>query len=127
MCLFFCDSLELCQRLSHAQCSELILEKNPDWKRVHGKRLCGPKDASSEREWKGDLEVANCDITCAWKLGELEVIELLNLPNNYFSELNGSGVTMLRPNKRLVGVNVDMERTEVAENNEEHSVSQADK
>ena len=66
----------------------------------------------------------NCDIICAWKLGELEAIELLNLPNYYFSDLNGSSVTMLRPNKRLVGVNVDTERNEVNECNEDNNEQQ---
>ena len=113
-----CDSLEICQRLSHAQCIQLILQKNPEWKRVHGKILCGPK------ELKGELEVENCDIICAWKLRELDAIELLNLPNDYFSDLNGSSVTMLRPNKRLVGVNVDTKRNEVNVCNEDNNERQ---
>ena len=91
---------------------------------MHGKRLCAPKDATSKIEWKGELEVENCDIMCVWKLGELEAFQLLNLPNDYFSDLNGSGVTMLRPNKRLVGVNVDTERNEVKECNEDNNEQQ---
>ena len=74
-------------------------------------------------EWKGNLEVENCDIACAWKLGELKAIKLLNLQNNYFIDLNGSGVTMLRPYKRLIGVNVDTERNEL---DDEHNTSEAD-
>ena len=108
-----CDSLELCQRLSHAECVELILEKNPTWKRMRSRRLGGQRDASSQREWTGDLDVGKCDIVSAWKLGELEAIKLLNLPHDFFLNLSGSGVTMMRPNKRLVGVNVDTERIEV--------------
>ena len=62
-------------------------------------------------------------MACAWKLGELEAIKLLNLQNNYFTDLNGSGVTMLRPNKRLIGVNVDTERNKL---DDEHNTSEAD-
>ena len=107
-----CDSLEIIQRLSHAGCIELILQKHPTWKRIHSRRLVGSRDATSQREWTGKLDLEAVNIASTWKLGEIEAIKILNLPNDYFENLKGSGVTMLRPNKRLVGVNVDTERTE---------------
>ena len=107
-----CDSLEIMQRLSHAGCIELILQKHPTWKRLHSRRLVGSHDATSEREWKGRLDLEEVNIVSTWKLGEIEAIKILNLPNDYFEDLKDSGVTMLRPKKRLVGVNVDTERTE---------------
>ena len=57
-------------------------------------------------------DLGEINIATAWKLGEIEAIQLLHLPNDYFTSLKDSGVTMLRPNKRLVGVNVDTERVE---------------
>ena len=107
-----CDSLEICHRLSHAGSIELILQKHPTWKRFHSKRLVGSWDATSEKEWCGKLDLGEINIATAWKLGEIEAIQLLHLPNDYFTSLTDSGVTMLRPNKRLVGVNVDTERVE---------------
>ena len=94
-----CDSLEIMQRLSHAGCIELILQKHPTWKRLHSRRLVGSHDATSEREWKGRLDLEEVNIVSTWKLGEIEAIKILNLPNDYFENLKDSGVTMLRPKK----------------------------
>ena len=107
-----CDSLELTQRLAHAGSIELILQKHPTWKRIHSRRLVGSRDATSQREWSGKLDLESVNIASTWKLGEIEAVKILNLPNDYFEILKGTGVTMLKPNKRLVGVNVDTERTE---------------
>ena len=109
-----CDSLELCQRLSHAESLEVIISKRPTWKIMHGKRLCGNKDASSQREWKGNLEVDDCDVPMLWHMGRMEAVKTLNIPATYFTNLQDSGITMMRPNKRLVGVNVDNEREELS-------------
>ena len=76
------------------------------------RRLVGSRDATSQREWNERLELEDVNIVSAWKLGEIEAIRVLNLSNDYFENLRDSGVTMLRPKKRLVGVNVDTERTE---------------
>ena len=109
-----CDSLELCQRLSHAESLEVIISKHPTWKRMHGKRLCGNRDATSQREWTGELDVNKCDVLKLWNLGQLEAVVVLNISINYFTDLaRDSGITMARPNKRLVGVNVDNERNEI--------------
>ena len=64
-----CDSLELCQRLSHAEYIEAIITKHPTWKRIHGRRLCGNKDYL---RWSG--------------LGNLEIEELLQDGGGYESE-----------------------------------------
>ena len=108
-----CDSLELCQRLSHAETLEFIISKHPEWKRMHGKRLCGNKDSSSQREWTGELEVNNLDVQKLWNTGQAEAVNELKICVSFFTDLSTvGGITMMRPNKRLVGVNVDNERIE---------------
>ena len=95
-----CDSLELCQRLSHAESIEAIITEHPTWKRIHGRWLCGNKDYTSQTEWTDNLDASTCDPT-----------EVLGISQTYFTELNkDSGITMIRPNKRLVGVTVYDER-----------------
>ena len=122
-----CDSLELCQRLSHAESIELIFNKNPEWKRARSRRLGAQRDFTSQKQWTGELGVNECDLRSTWKLGEIEAIRLLNLKNEYYTELKEKGVTMMRPKKRLVGVNVDVERSEIPANEEvEENLSSLD-
>ena len=107
-----CDSLELCQQLSHAESLEVIISKHLMWKRLHGKRLCGNKD-TSQREWTGDLNVDKCDVQKLWNMGQMEAVSVLNISVTYFADFfKDSAITMMRPNKRLVSVNVDNERYE---------------
>ena len=67
-----CDSLEICHRLSHVGSIKLILQKHLTWKRFHSKRLVGSRDATSEKEWCGKLDLREINIGTAWKLGEIE-------------------------------------------------------
>ena len=107
-----CDALELCHRLHHAHIINDILLKHPTWKRCHGRRLGGSKDYSSEREWTGDLEVNHCVLHDVWLAGRSHAAHNLGVTDDFFNDLP-AGVNMLRPNKRLVGVTIDVERTEL--------------
>ena len=107
-----CDALELCHRLQHAQSINDIILKHPTWKRSHGRRLCGLKDFSSEVEWTGDLNVNSCSLHDLWMAGRSHAVEFLDISDKFFTTLP-SGVTMLKPNKRLAGVTVDEDRIEV--------------
>ena len=107
-----CDGLELCHRLQHAQSINDVMLKHPTWKRSHGRRLCGLKDFSSEVEWTGDLNVNSCSLHDLWMAGRSRAVEFLDISDKFFTTLP-SGVTMLKPNKRLAGVTVDEDRIEV--------------
>ena len=61
-----CDSLELCHKLGHADVIETILQNHPSWKRMYSNRLVGSREAKSERDWTGRLEVTAINITTAW-------------------------------------------------------------
>ena len=122
-----CDSLKLCQRLSHAESIEAIITKHPTWKRIHGRRLCGNKDYTSQAEWTGNLDASTCDVQQLRNNGQLEAAEVLGISQTYFTELSkDSGITMIRPNKRLVGVTVDDERDDEQSLNVLNETSEAD-
>ena len=106
-----CDALELCHQLQHAHTINKILSAHPNWKQSHGKRLSGLKDASSQIEWIGCVETNTCDLPKLWLLGMREATGILEL-DEYFFETQQNGVTMIKPNKRCVGVTVDDERSE---------------
>ena len=69
--------------------------------------------ASSPKDWSGDLVVRNVDCYRQWMFGRTKACELLKVDPAYFNPI--SGYSMLRPNKRMVGVTVDIERNEVSE------------
>ena len=122
-----CDSLELCQRLSHAESIEAIITKHPTWKRIHERRLCGNKDYTSQTEWTGNLDASTCHVQQLWNVGQLEAAEVIGISRTYFTELSkDSGITMIRPNKRLVGVTVDDERDDEQSLNVLNEISEAD-
>ena len=108
-----CDVLELCSRLQHAETINEIIAKHPTWKRFHGKRLGSYNDASSQADWTGELNVDDIDFYQRWILGRSEACAVLNIEPSYFAV--APGYSMLKPNKRLVGVTVDVEREEVEE------------
>ena len=127
-----CDILELCQRLLHGEEINEIISKYPELKRFHGKRLNSYHDASSQRDWSGNLEVNDVDCCQQWIFGRAKACELLNEDVSYFATT--TGYSMLRPNKRLVGVTVDIERAELCEaevntrvqESEEDSISESE-
>ena len=61
-----CVTLELCQRLMHAESINEIIAKHPAWKRFHGKRLGSYHVASSQVDWSGELNVNNIDFYLKW-------------------------------------------------------------
>ena len=99
-----------CHRLQHAHTINKILSAHPNWKHSHDKRLSGLKDASSKIEWIGCDETNTCDLPKLWLLGR-EATGILELDENFFATQQ-NGITMIKPNKRCVGVTVDDERSE---------------
>ena len=100
----------------HAKSIESIITKHPTWKSFHGKRLSVNNDYTSQREWTGNLNTSTCNIQQLWVFGQLEASELLGISSTYFSDLSvDSGITMLRPCKRLEGVTVDINMEEEQE------------
>ena len=88
-----------------------IIRKHPSWKKFHGRRIGAYRDATSEIEWTGDLEVNNVDLYKQWIFGRADACKVLNVRRTEFDV--ASGYSMLRPNGRLVGVTIDVEREEV--------------
>ena len=82
-----CDVLELCQRLLHGEDINEIIAKYPELKRFHGKRLGCYHDASSQKDWSGDLEVQNVDCYQQWMFGLTKSCELLNVDPAYFDPM----------------------------------------
>ena len=106
---------------------EAIITKHPTWKRIHGRRLCGNKDYTSQTEWTGNLDASTCDVQQLWNVGQLEAAEVLGISQTYFTELSkDSGITMICPNKRLVGVTVDDQRDDEQSLNVLNETSGAD-
>ena len=115
-----CDCLELCQRLQHAEVINSIVAKHPTWKIIHGKRLIDHNDATSQIDWTGELEVNDIEFYQQWVLGRGDACSVLNVNQSFFS--TAAGYSMLRPNKRVVGVTIDLEREEDAVLDEETSI-----
>lgn len=103
-CAHSCEKLS--QRLLHGKEINGIISKCPELKRFHGRRLGSYYDSSSQRDWSGDLKVKKIDYYQQWIFGRTKACELLDIDPTYFH--SKTGYSMLRPNKRLVGVTVDV-------------------
>ena len=60
----------------------------------------------------GELEVNDIELYQQWVLVRGDDCSVLNMNQSFFS--TAAGYSMLRPNKRVVGVTVDLEREEDA-------------
>ena len=81
--------LELCQRLLHGEDINAIIAKYPEIKRFYGKRLGCYHNASSPKDWSGDLVVRNVDCYRQWMFGRTKACELLKVDPAYFNPISG--------------------------------------
>lgn len=117
-----CDTLELTQRLQHAETINKIISKHPTWKRFHGKRLGSYHDASSQVDWSGNLESNDVDLHKQWNLGKADACRVQHIDPSCYSP--PPGCSMLKPKKRLVGVTIDTEREEVDDDDDDQMSDQ---
>ena len=129
------DSFELVSSASSIKMCDEILQKHPQWvkKGRMARRLV--LDHSNTGDWTGDLVVSHVDLKAAWTLGMLDAHRLAikaGLDENP-ALLDGSGITLLKPRHRVIGVTevqLDWSQSEeievVNEENEDEELSESD-